>query len=291
MGEPKRRFGDRRDGRWLRNEDPLHAFVPYLLPNRADAEAFISEQIDLTNILNYLEKKNAANPQYKYTLFHVICAAMVKTITLRPKMNRFIAGRRIYQRNDISLSFVAKKQFTDNGEEGLLFLKFDEDTTIDSLHDRIWAEVSQVRKGKTDNSTDVMGVLAKLPRRILAIIMGILRMLDYYGKVPYDLIKEDPNYSTVMLSNLGSIKLNAGYHHLNNWGNNSIFVVIGEKHKTPDYDDAGNVTMRDCLNLGITLDERIADGYYYSKTIKLLKHLLQNPELLELPAKEEVIYE
>lgn len=49
--------------------------------------------------------------------------------------------------------------------------------------------------------------------------------------------------------------------------------------------------MREVLDLGLTLDERIADGYYYSKTIKLLKHLLQNPQLLEAPAKEEVQYE
>ena len=48
---------------------------------------------------------------------------------------------------------------------------------------------------------------------------------------------------------------------------------------------------REVMDLGITLDERIADGYYYSKTIKLLKYLLQNPELLETPAKEEVDYD
>ena len=65
--------------------------------------------------------------------------------------------------------------------------------------------------------------------------------------------------------------------------------MIGEKYKAPRYDDDGNVTgMREMLNLGITLDERIADGYYYSKTIQLVKHLLQNPQLLSLPAKEPV---
>ena len=43
--------------------------------------------------------------------------------------------------------------------------------------------------------------------------------------------------------------------------------------------------------IGITLDERIADGYYYSKTIRLLHKILQNPEILDRPAKEEVDYE
>ena len=127
-----------------------------------------------------------------------------------------------------------------------------------------------------------MDTLTKLPRFILRFIMWILHKLDFYGRVPDFLIKEDPNYATVFISNLGSIGLKAGYHHLCNWGTNSIFVVLGEKKI---------VDGREVMDLGITLDERIADGYYYSKTIKLLKYLLQNPELLETPAKEEVDYD
>ncbi len=116
--------------------------------------------------------------------------------------------------------------------------------------------------------------------------MKILFSLDYRGIVPYSLVKTDPNYCTIFLSNLGSIKLNAAYHHLNNWGTNSLFMVIGEKFRAPLFDESGFVRMRDMLKLGITLDERIADGYYYSRAIHLLKHLLQNPEILERSAGE-----
>jgi hypothetical protein len=42
------------------------------------------------------------------------------------------------------------------------------------------------------------------------------------------------------------------------------------------------------VEIGVTIDERIADGYYYSKTVRLLKYLLQNPELLEQPFETEV---
>ena len=48
--------------------------------------------------------------------------------------------------------------------------------------------------------------------------------------------------------------------------------------------------MRDSIDLGLTIDERIADGYYYSKTVRLLKKLLAEPELLERPLNEEVEY-
>ena len=89
------KFGDRRDGVWIKETDPMHAFVPYLYPNRADNEAFISERIDLEEINRYIEEKNSAGLQDPYKLFHVLLAAIVKTLTLRPKMNRFIKGYRI----------------------------------------------------------------------------------------------------------------------------------------------------------------------------------------------------
>jgi hypothetical protein len=288
MEARKRRFGDRKDGYWLRETDALHAFTPYLMPNRTENEAFILEQIDLTNILNYLEKKNAEQPEYKYTIFHVITAALAKAITLRPRMNRFIKGRRIYERNELTFAFVVKKKFADEAHEALAFLSFDKDCTIDSVHDRIMKEIYECRSEKLDNSTAGMDSLLKLPRPILKMLIGILNYLDYHGRVPLSLIKTDPNYASVFMSNLGSIGLKAGYHHLNNWGTNSIFVTIGEKAMRPVYDEEGNAVIRPMLELGLTLDERIADGYYYAKTVKLVKHLLQNPELLESPAHEEV---
>ena len=40
------------------------------------------------------------------------------------------------------------------------------------------------------------------------------------------------------------------------------------------------------LEVGITLDERIADGYYYSRTVRLFKRMMEEPELLDVPANE-----
>lgn len=291
MEERKKRWGDRKDAYRVRNLDAMHVFAPYLMPNRADNEAFVSENIEIDAVNKFLEEKNKNNPEYKYTIFHIVAAALAKTIYHRPKMNRFISGHRLYERKKITLSFIAKKQFTDEAEEAIMFINCDGDTTIDTLHDKICDKVMRSRQGEVDNSTNIITALAKLPRCMLKIIMGILKFMDYYGIVPDFVQKEDPDYATVFISNLGSIKLNAAYHHLTNWGNTSIFLVIGEKHFIPVCDNEGNVVSKEVLPLGITLDERIADGYYYSKTIKLLKYLLQNPKLLELPAKEEVVYE
>ena len=287
----KKRRGDRFDANLIRDLDPMHWFVPYLYPNRADNEAFIREDFDLTNVEAFLEKKNAGLDRAdRYTIFHVVAAALVKAVTLRPCMNRFIQGRRIYQRDELSLAFVVKKQFADEAKEALAFIKFPEDTTLDSLHARILAEIRECRSDKLDNSTAGMAMFTRLPRWLMRIVMWGLHRLDFYGRVPYDLIRTDPNYASVFITNLGSIRLNAAYHHLNNWGTNSVFVVIGEKGRRPAFHEDGTFEMRSMLSVGITLDERIADGYYYAQTIRLVKKLIEHPELLELPANQPVEY-
>ena len=194
----------------------MHFVMPLMYPNRCDNEAFISERIDLTNINAYLEKKNADNPEYAYNLFQVMVTAVLKTITLRPKMNRFIANKTMYLRNEVSAAFTVKKVFSDNGAEALAQVHTTGTETIDDIH--------------------------------------------------------------------------AGYHHLTNWGTCSVFCAIGEAKKRPFFDDDGAVHMKDSVDIGLTIDERIADGYYYSRTVQLLKKLLENPELLDRPLNEEIDY-
>ncbi len=286
-----RKFGDRRDGTLIRNLDSMHFIMPIIYPNRADNEAYISETIDLTAIDEYLEKKNAANPEYKYNLFQIIVCAVLKAVTLRPKMNRFIANCNMYQRNDVSAAFVIKKIFSDSGEEGLAFIHSKDTDTLETVHNSIYAQVSDCRRdSKKDSSTESMDMFNKMPRWLSKMLVKLVCVLDRHGRVPAPFIASDPYYASVILSNLGSIKLHSGYHHLTNWGTTSIFVIVGERKKRPFYDDNGSVTMKNSVDIGLTVDERIADGYYYAKTVRLLKKLLENPQLLELPLSEEIEY-
>ncbi len=285
-----RKWGDRKDGIKLRKIHSMHVIMPLMYPNRCDNEAFISECIDLTKVQAYLEKKNADNPAYKYNLFQVMVTAVLKTITLRPKMNRFIANKTMYQHRDVSASFTVKKIFADDGAEALAQLHTTGAETIDTIHDEIYRQVSFCRSEEKDDGTAAMDTLQKLPSPLLQLVGSVVRFLDRHGWMPNALVEADPYYTSFYITNLGSIQLHAGYHHLTNWGTCSVFVVMGERKKRPFYDDDGTVCMKDSIDLGLTIDERIADGYYYSKTIRLLKHLLENPELLELPLHEEVEY-
>lgn len=294
MEERKRRRGDRKDAYLVRESDPMHIFMPYMLKNRADNEAVLNEKTDLTAVMKYLEEKNKDNPEFKYTLFHVFCAAVAKVMTLRPKMNYFYSGYRLYEKKDLVLAFTVKKKFTDASPETLAIVNIDRNSEvppIEQIHEKIKKIVYGVRKeNKTDGATDTMAILGKLPRWLLRIVVWIMNTMEYYGILPSFLLDVDPYHSSVFLSNLGSIKMNANYHHLANWGTNSFFVVIGEKHKYPVYDENGNMEFHECVDLGLTIDERIADGVYFAKSIRMLRTILQKPEILDLPINTEVEY-
>ena len=289
----------RKDAKLVKELDSMHIIVPLLYPGRCDNEAFISERIDLTNINAYLKKKNeelaAQMPEgeepFQYTLFHLIVTAMMKTIKLRPKMNWFIQNKRIYERNEITSAFVVKKQFSDHGAEALAVVRAEDGDTIDTIHGKIKDQVFSGRSDQADGSTEAMDIVSKMPFCLVRFFVWFMRKMDVHGKVPASLIESDPYYCSVVLSNLGSIKLKSGYHHLTNWGTNSVIVIIGEKKVRPFFAEDGSYEMKDSVDLGITVDERIADGYYYSKTVRLAKKLLENPELLEKSLAEEIDYD
>ena len=288
----EKRLGDRRDATLLRNTDAMHFIMGIIYPHRADNEAYIAERVNLEPIKAYLAGKNVEGIPFKYTFFHVILTALVKTVTLRPKLNRFYANENYYQRNKVTAGFVIKKEFSDGSEEAVALLEAKPDATIDTIHQEIYQRVHATRNEQKMNTTDnSMDILNKLPRFLSKAVIRFIRWLDRHGWCPDVLIGDDPNYSSVFLSNLGSIKLRSGYHHLTNWGTCSLFCVIGEKKWTPLYDEHGLVEMRETVDLGLTVDERIADGYYYSKSIRLFKHLLEHPELLEQPMNTEVEYD
>lgn len=281
-----KRFGDRRDATKVRKMDSMHYIMPLMYPNRCDNEAFISETIDLTNAMAWLEKRNAEKPAYKYNAFQLIVTAVLKTITQRPQLNRFYANYNLYQRNEVSAAFTIKKQFRDESDEGLAFIHAKPTDTIESVHDEIHRQVSYVRYEGKDQSTESMDFIQKLPFKKL--IGAGARFLDRRGWMPQSVIATDPFQSSVVLANLGSIKLHAGYHHLTNWGTTSVFVVIGEIKPRKLLCADGEERVLTSVDIGLTVDERISDGFYCSRAVLLLKKLLEQPELLERPLEEKV---
>lgn len=288
----KRKWGDRRDGRRVKAPG-LQTVMGYLMPKRTDCEVYLNDKLDVTDLLKYIEKKNAEHPEYKTTVFHCAVMALSRMIKERPLMNRFIQGYRMYERDEISVAFVVKRRFADSADESLMVLVPKDEDTLDPISRKIVGEVRETRKSETSTGgvDALLDGFAKLPRFVLIIAIRIIRWLDFWGKNPKVLTEGDPNYTTLFCSNLGSIKAPSVYHHLNNYGTNSIMVTFGTVHKEEMLMEDGHKEIRDVIDFGATLDERIADGFYFARSFRLVRHIFAHPELLDKPLGENSGFE
>ena len=287
----KVKWGDRWDGTRVKSLDGMQALMPYLFTNRCDSEIYTFESMDVTDLLEELKKIQAANSHLKITLFHCFITALAKTIHNRPYLNRFISGRRLYQRRKLTFAFVIKTFFGDDAKEVVKILDVEQDMSLLEISDNISQSAKDIRAQGKGSADSLLGLFAIGPRFFCRMLIGVFSFLDYHGWMPKSICLEDPNYTSVLISNLGSIQCNACYHHLNNYGNNSMVVTVGTVRQERVMDKEGKEELRSICDFGITLDERIADGFYFAQSVKILRHIISNPGLLLESVKEKIDYE
>ena len=280
----KKKWGDRRDAKKIKMPAMMRLLT--YLTDRQDADVYINRKLDVTELIKYMKDKKAKNSDITY--FHAFSMAIAKVIYNRPKLNRYIINHKCFERHDVIMTFTAKVNFSDDAKEVMSLIKVEKDDNIDKLSDKIKDKVNSFRKKKEQNSTDdSLDALNKLPGWMLKFFVApIVKFMDRHDLLPKSLNNDLIYNSTVILSNLGSIKCGAIYHHLTNFGTNGILITIGDIHKEQVVMPNGKVEIRDIVEFGINLDERIADGVYFSKAVNLLDYILRNPKTLEEKANE-----
>lgn len=271
---------DRRDAKQVKM--PAMMRLSTYLKDRQDADVYINKKIDVTELVKYMKKKKETEPETTY--FHAFAMATAKVAYNRPKLNRYIINHKCYERNDIRLAFAAKVNFQDDAKEFSSMLTVDENDTIDDIRKRIKEKVNKVRNNIQNDTDDSLDILDKFPNFILKFIIApLFKWLDRHDLLPKSLNDDLLYNSTVIMSNLGSIKCGAIYHNITNFGTNSILMTIGDIHKEPVVNEKGEVEVRDIVEFGINLDERIADGVYFAKAVNLFEYIFKHPETLEEP--------
>lgn len=289
----KKRRGDRKDGWILKDLSPFTKLIPHLMPSRNSSAIYFKEKIDVTLFVRYVEKKNvelsltpvktAQGTVDKITYFNLFLTALVRLFTLKPHLNRFIAGRNFYQRKKIEVAFVAKKEFTEEGEETVVKESFQRDETLWDIVSRLNKQIRTVKTGDTDDATDLLNLFAGFPKPVVQLAIKALDLLNYLGRYPKDIYRADPMHASVFVTNLGSIGLRkVPYHHLYDRGTNSVFICLGEIHQDRVFDDkTGEMAERYVVEISTTIDERISDGFYFIRAMNKFKEILNNPHLLE----------
>ena len=252
-----------------------------LKPGRCNSDVYIDQKMDLTSLFNYMEKVNSKEKKYSY--FHAFVTAIGKTIYNRPKLNYFVQNRHLYEHNEVIISFVAKIDFKDDAEEVMIMVPIDPKDNLDSISKKIKEKVSYNRSDELvkEGANSAIDFIGKLPNPLRIPLMGTLKWCDKKGILPSGLVKDNLYYSSIIVSNLGSIKCGAIYHNITNFGTASSLATFGEIKDEEVINDKGKKEIRKICHFGINLDERIADGYYFAKSVNFMQYLFDNPKLLE----------
>ena len=256
-------------------------------PRRCDADVFLNTEVDVTKLVDYIEsKKKKGN---KYTYFHAFLLAFAKTIYNRPKLNRFIKNRHVYEHNDVVIAFVAKVAFEDTSEEIMIQIPVLPEDNIDSISIKIREKLDRIRNKKEEKkgANSAIVTLGKLPNIIRVPVVGLLKWMEEKGIMPKSLEEDDIYFSSAILTDIGVFKIGAIYHNNTNFGTCSSISAIGEI-KEKEFIENGKRVVKKVVDFGINLDERIGDGFYFIKSFKVFQHILSNPKLLEARADESI---
>lgn len=142
-----------------------------------------------------------------------------------------------------------------------------------------------------DSSFDrVAGALASIPGLILKFVVWLLKLLDYFGKLPNFLLEVSPFHASVIFTSMGSLGIPPIVHHLYDFGNIPLFLAFGRKYRKTEVEADGSVVTRRYVDYSLNCDERTVDGFYYAAVLKYFRKILRNPEVLDQPP-EELIYD
>lgn len=280
----KRRFGDRKDGRLLRTLTPFSKVIPFIMPRRSDAQNFFEDVIDITAVEDYIAKKHAEG--YKNVgLLHVIIAAYLRVLAQRPGINRFVSGQRVYARHGITGVMTIKKYLAVDSPDTSIKVDFSPYDTVLNVCEKFTATAEKALNSSTDFDKTA-AALCKMPRFLFRAAISFLNWLDYHGKLPKFLLDVSPFHGSFVITSMGSLGIDAIYHHIYDFGNLPVFISYGKKFTKTAIEKDGSVSARHYVTFRVVTDERICDGYYYASAFKMLKRYIQHPEWLDVPPAE-----
>jgi hypothetical protein len=256
----------------------FNAIFPFIMKGRNESIAYYPVVVDAENLLAFVEAKKGTEDEL--SLFEAILLALVRILRERPTLNRYIIGRRLYQRRDVELSFVARRQYTLDSSETNVFVSVRPEDDAEAALRKIRGEIRTAKSGEQKSDDGLIDLFLRLPRSVLQLAVNLLSMWDFYVDTPAFLRGIDPLRCSAYVANLGSVGMGAAYHHLFEWGTCSLFVTIGQVKPTVVVGEDGNPAVRRTVELKIALDERIADGYYDARALELFDTYLNHPEEL-----------
>jgi hypothetical protein len=257
-----------------------------------DSMVYFSETIDLAPLEKFMREQRAAGMQ-DLRLVHVIVAACVRLFSQKPRLNRFVAGKKIYSRNCIRISMAIKRKMSEDGEETIIIPQFEPEDTIADVVTKFNVKLAEGKAeapGLSGNETDVVAkIIGACPTFLKTFVVFLIRALDSVGCMPKFIYDASPFHSSLFITDVGSLGIRPIHHHLYEFGTCSAFIAIGKKETQLYLDAEGKPAEKKVLGMSAVLDERTCDGFYNASAMKLLHRILKHPEQLLNPPEKVVL--
>ena len=288
MATTRRRMGDRKDGRLLRSLNPYSKFIPFIMPQRVDRLINYEESFEISALDRRLRKLRVEG--YKgIGILHFLIACHIRTASMLPGVNRFIAGRRVYAHNDISVVMTVKHSLSVDATETSIKVHFQPTDTIFDVYRKMNEKIEEIKTAEQDNNTEeIAGIFAKFPRFLLRFAITILRVMDYYGLLPDSLVEASPFHGSLIVTDLGSLRIGPVYHHIYNFGTLPVYIAFGAKYHKNEITKKRELVDNKYIDAKIVVDEGIVDGHYFSQLLQAYRYMFQHPEILETPPTKVV---
>ncbi len=282
-------WGDRKDGRRIRNLNPISRVANYIMPNRNGASNSVHDRIEITNLERYVRAKRKEG--YKgFGMTEVFLAAYVRCVAKYPGCNRFLSGQTVYSRDeDIQFCMTVKKEMTLDAPDTVIKLHLSPRDTTKEVYEKFHAAVEEVHNTPLNSTFDnVARYLNYIPGLFLKFIVWLLKTLDYFGLLPAFLLEVSPFHGSIFFTSMASLGIPAIVHHLYDFGNLPAFCAFGSKYRETELSLDGEIVTKKYMDITFNLDERTVDGFYYAEVLKYLRRLLRNPERLDVPPEEVI---
>lgn len=266
--------GERPDGTLVPNVHPYRRLMPHIMRTRNESVVYFDTFARAEPLTRYLAE---VNKRFHADITHCLVAAGALGLFENPKMNRFVSGRRLYQRKGTHVTFSMKRQKL--GREAKLTavkLEVTPGETFQDLCARMNANVQVERSDKKTSADKEYDFFNRLPRALLDAAVHAFKAVDHWNVLPRDFIRGDGMYTSLFIANLGSLGMTAGYHHLYEWGNCPLFMMVGKTEKRPLV-VGDTVVATDVIPIRYTYDERIDDGLNARFGIDAVNRALENP--------------
>lgn len=278
-------LGDRYDGWRVKKVDAVFSVIPYFLRTRMDAQNFFEEDVNIDHIEAFIKEHKEDIPDL--SIMHIVMAGLVRLISQRPHLNRYVIWNKIFARNHINFSIAVKRNLSDEGEETLIKPYFLPTDTLQDIVRKTKLEQENNQKVGQQNSSDTISkILGILPEFLLRFVVFMLLHMDKVGIMPKFINKASPWHSSIFLTNIGSIGVESIYHHLYEFGTCSMFVAMGKKSRKHSITKEGALKAHKGIQLKFVMDERICDGFYYASSMRLYNKILSDPSILLLPPEK-----